>query len=171
MTPGPWRPDGTVGNTAHITDFNGQSAPLPSSHHERPQLSDLKDSVSKPTDGGLSTKSLWSSRPFPVRPLKLWHPPRKTDAHPNTQSILSFAVGRSFIIASLICLFAFLLYIVCATNREARGLGLYEPNNSSSRASSSRRKLELELVLYLVLPAFGLKSGNGYGGRETEGRS
>ncbi|PUU72666.1 hypothetical protein B9Z19DRAFT_893454, partial [Tuber borchii] len=74
-------------------------------------LSDLGDSVSKPTDSGLSTQSPWWSQPFSIPPLKLWHPPRRTDAHSNTQSILLFAVSRSFIIASLICLFAFLLYI------------------------------------------------------------
>jgi len=53
-----------------------------------------------PGGPGLSL-SIWS--------LELWYPPRKTDALPNTQSTLSFAVDRSFIIASLICLFAFLL--------------------------------------------------------------
>ena len=93
-----------------MTDFSGQLAPLPASHHNSPHLSDLGDPVSKPTDSGLSTQSPRRPQPFSIWPLKLWYPPRKTDTHPNTQSILSFAVGRSFIIASLICLFAFLLY-------------------------------------------------------------
>ena len=97
---------------ADMTDFHGQPAPLMTSHHERSQLSGLKDSLSKPTDGCLSTQSPRRSHPLSTWPLNLWYPPQKTDAHPHTQSILPFALGRSFITAFPICIFAFLLYIL-----------------------------------------------------------
>ena len=95
----------------NMPDFNGQPTLLPASHGERPKSSDLRDSISKPTDSGLSTQSPRQSRSLSAWPLKLRYLPWNTDAHPNTQSILSFALCYYFIIASLICLFAFLLYI------------------------------------------------------------
>ncbi|PUU74179.1 hypothetical protein B9Z19DRAFT_891341, partial [Tuber borchii] len=45
--------------------------------------------------------------------LKFRYPPKETNIHPNnTRSALSIAVDRYFIIASLICLFAFLIYFL-----------------------------------------------------------
>ncbi|PUU75105.1 hypothetical protein B9Z19DRAFT_898418, partial [Tuber borchii] len=73
---------------------------------------DLGDSISKSADSDLSTPSSKWSQALSIWPLRLLYPPWKTDARPNTQSLLSFSIDQYFILASLICLFAFLLYIL-----------------------------------------------------------
>jgi len=94
-----------------MKDFNGQPEPLPATHHQQPRLSDLGDSIPRPVDSGPSTQSPRLPQSLSIWPPEFLYPPQKTDAHPNTQSIFLFAVDRPFIIASLICLFAFLLYV------------------------------------------------------------
>jgi len=98
------------------TDFNFQPEPLPAALHQRPRLLHLGDSVPGPADGGPSAQPPRWPRSLFIWPSELRYPPRKTDAHANTQPIFSFAVDRSFIIASLVCLFAFLLYIFLSSS-------------------------------------------------------
>ena len=94
----------------NVPDFNWEPT-LPSvDHDERPKVLDLEDSVSKSAGSDLSSTE--PSRLSPARPLKSWYSPRNTHTHPNTQSAPSFAIDRSFIIASLVCLLAFLLEVL-----------------------------------------------------------
>ncbi|PUU74640.1 hypothetical protein B9Z19DRAFT_896528, partial [Tuber borchii] len=77
---------------------------------------DSKDSVSISADTDLSTKSSRGPQPPSLGPLKSQYPPKDTSTHPNTtQATLSYAAGRLFIISFLICLFAFLLYILSSS--------------------------------------------------------
>ncbi|KAG0135462.1 ankyrin repeat-containing domain protein [Tuber indicum] len=84
----------------HITDISGQHA-LPSPDPgDREPVSDLP-SIEQPT----------LSKTPPRWPLSFWSLRRRADPHPdNTRSTLSFPVVRYFIVASLVCLFAFLVY-------------------------------------------------------------
>ena len=76
-------------------------------------ISNPQDSVSLPLHSDLSTESPRQSQTSPVGPLQSPHTPMTAHPHPNpSKSILSFAVDQLFIISSLICLFAFLLYIL-----------------------------------------------------------
>ena len=94
------------------TNSDGQHPPLQVAQNEQPRLPGIGDSVPKSTVTGLSAQSPWWSLPlFFIWPLNLRYSPRKPDAPPNTRSILSFPVTRSFILASVVCLLAFLLYI------------------------------------------------------------
>jgi len=94
------------------TNSDGQHPPLQVAPNEQPRSPGLGDSVPKSTVTGLSTQSPWWSLPlFFIWPPNLRYSPRKPDAPPNTRSILSFPVTRSFILASVVCLLAFLLYI------------------------------------------------------------
>jgi len=93
----------------NVPDFNREPT-LPSADHERPKVLDLEDSVSKSIDSDLSLTE--PSRLSPTWPLKPWYSPRNTHTHPNTQPAPPLAVDGSFIIASLVCLLAFLLEVL-----------------------------------------------------------
>ena len=110
-----------------MTDFNFQPEPLPAAHHQLPRLLHLGDSIPGPADGGPSAQPPRWPRSLFIWPSELRYPPRKTDAHSNTQPIFSFAVDRSFIIASLVCLFAFLLYIFLSSSLDIFSFRKYLP--------------------------------------------
>ncbi|PUU75146.1 hypothetical protein B9Z19DRAFT_1091031 [Tuber borchii] len=94
----------------NVPDFNGEPTLPSADHNERPKVLDLDDSISKSADNDLSSTE--PSRQSPTWPLKPWYSPKNTHTHLNTQSAPSFAVDRSFIIASLVCLLAFLLEVL-----------------------------------------------------------
>lgn len=94
----------------NVADFNGKPTLPSADHNERPKVPDLEDSVPKSADSDLSSTE--PSRLSPTWSLKPWYSPRNTHTHPNTQSTPSFAVDRSFIIASLVCLLAFLFEVL-----------------------------------------------------------
>ncbi|PUU76133.1 hypothetical protein B9Z19DRAFT_991703 [Tuber borchii] len=96
--------------TVSSTDFNSQPAFPSGDTSERGEESHLLHSDSQSPDSDFSIEP---PQPPSMRLSKPWHPPRKTRTHSiNLQSILLFAVNHFFIISSLICLFAFLLYIL-----------------------------------------------------------
>jgi len=112
-----------------MADFDGQPLPLLVARNEQPTLPDIPDIVPKPIDISLSAQSpWWSQRIFSSWPSKLWRSPGKSDAPPNTQSILPFAINRSFILASLICLLAFLLYIFPLSSRDMSSFRKHLPS-------------------------------------------
>ncbi|KAG0135463.1 hypothetical protein HOY82DRAFT_551571 [Tuber indicum] len=96
----------------HITDIIGQHA-LPSPDPgDREPVSDLQGALSNSSGSDLpSTEQPALSKTPPRWPLSFWSLRRKADPHPdNTGSTLSFPVARYFMVASLVCLFAFLVY-------------------------------------------------------------
>ena len=99
--------------STEISDLTSQPV-LPSADRDKQEvLWGLDDSISKPRDNGLSSAKMSTSQPPSVSPIKPQHPPKTTGTHPSiSQSIISFAIDRRFILPSLICLFAFLLYIL-----------------------------------------------------------
>ena len=95
---------------AGSTDLNSQPALPPRDTDERREESHLRHSVSQSADNDFSTEL---PQPLSMRLSKPWHPPRKTRTHStNPQLILPFAVDHFFIVSPLICLFAFLLYML-----------------------------------------------------------
>ncbi|PUU73834.1 hypothetical protein B9Z19DRAFT_891273, partial [Tuber borchii] len=73
---------------------------------------DSKDSAPKSVENDVSAAEPPMVPQLPLtQPLKSLCPPRKTDTHPNGRSHLSFAADRFFLVASFICLLAFLVYI------------------------------------------------------------
>ena len=112
-----------------ISDLADQSA-LPSADRDKQEVIwDLKDPLSKSRDSDLSSGELSRlSQPPSVVPLKPQHPPKTTGTHPSaSHSILSFAVDQRFIISSLICLFAFLLYILPSSSLDIFSFRKYYP--------------------------------------------
>ena len=110
-----------------VTDSDGPPEPLPAAHHHQPRLLDLGDSIPSPADSSPLTQSPRWPLSLSTWTSELWYLARKTDAHPNTQSILSFTVKRSFIIASLVCPFAFLLYLFPPPSLDIFSLRKYLP--------------------------------------------
>ena len=96
-----------------ISDLTGRPALSSPDCDKQEVVWGLDDSVSKSRDRDLSSAELPVSRLSSVGPLKPRRPPKTTGTHPSaSQSILSLAVDRRFIISSFICLFAFILYIL-----------------------------------------------------------
>ena len=97
-----------------VAGLDGQPALPPTGPDRGEVIVDSEDSVSVSADSDFSsTEPSWLPQPSPTGPLELWDALRKTGNHSNTsRSILAFTVDRSFIIPSLVCLFAFLLYIL-----------------------------------------------------------
>jgi len=85
-----------------MTDFKGQPEPLPAAHHQHSKLLGLGDSVTRLADSSLSTQSPRWPQSLSILPPGLWYPPQKTDAHPNTQPIPSFAVDCDGIIIPVV---------------------------------------------------------------------
>ena len=102
------------GPSTGIADLDGEPTLSPADPDEREVVLDFKDSLSESADDGFSSTELSRlSQPSSVGPLGFWCSSAKTDIHPSTtQSILSFAADRCFIIAFLVCLFAFILYVL-----------------------------------------------------------
>ena len=101
------------GFSVDTSDSDGRPAPPSADYNEKEMVLNPQDSVSLPIDSNFSTEPSRQSQPPPVGPLQPPHPPKTTSTHPSpSQSIISFAVNQRFIISSLICLFAFLLYIL-----------------------------------------------------------
>ena len=97
----------------NTTDLGVQHAPPPADPEEWERALDLENPVSEPADNDLPTikpSVLPQSPPtFPVGPLD---PPAKTATRPDiTRSPLSLVPNRYFLIASLICLLAFLFCV------------------------------------------------------------
>ena len=98
----------------NIADFNGQPA-LPSAElNEREMVQGFEDSVSKPADIDFSpTQQPRLPLPPSVGPLNSQCPQGGTRTHPNaSKNSLSSAIDRRFVVSSLVCLFALLLYIL-----------------------------------------------------------
>ena len=99
-------------SSADILDLNDPPTRSSADCNRQKVVLDSKDSISMPADNGSPTKPSSQPQLPSVGPLKSWYPPNITATHLSiTQLILSLAVHLRFII-SLICLFAFLLYIV-----------------------------------------------------------
>ena len=96
-------------SSARTLDPNRLSAPPLIDHNGREVALDSKDFLSISADSDPSPEP--SSRPQPLSPglLRSQHPPKNPR---TTQAIISFAPDRLFLISSLICFFAFLLYII-----------------------------------------------------------
>lgn len=90
------------------TDFTCQPALQSTEPNEQKVVSDFKHPVPKSIESDLSsTESSGMSQPPSIQLLE------KIETHPRaTKPILSFSIDRCFIISSLICLFAFLFYIL-----------------------------------------------------------
>jgi len=97
-----------------VADLNGEPTLPFADPDEREVVLNFEHSLSEPTDSDFSpTTPPRLPQPPSVGPLGFRYPSGKTDIHPNaTQSILSFAADRCFIIASFFCLLAFLLYFL-----------------------------------------------------------
>ncbi|KAG0136146.1 hypothetical protein HOY82DRAFT_95882 [Tuber indicum] len=98
-------------DTANIS---GQLSLLSSDPNECHPILDHKSSLSKSTDSDLpTTEQPVLYQPPPTWPLSFWYPRRKSGTHPDqTRSILSLTVDWYFIIASFVCLFASLFFIL-----------------------------------------------------------
>ena len=96
-----------------IADLSTQPTLLLTDPDTREALLDSKDSVPTHVENDLSATELpMLPQSPPTQPLKSLWPPRKTDTHPSDRSHLPFTVDRYFLIASFICLSAFLVYIL-----------------------------------------------------------
>jgi len=89
------------------TDLTWQPALSSAERNEREVVSDLKHPVPKSIESDISpTEPPGLSQPPATGPLE------KIETHPRaTKSTLSFSVYWCFVVSSLICLFAFFLYI------------------------------------------------------------
>ncbi|KAG0633320.1 hypothetical protein HOY80DRAFT_992204 [Tuber brumale] len=112
-----------------ITNINGQQAHLLADPNKRELVSGLDGSLSKPADSNLPSTE--QSGPPPIRPPKL---PSPESQHPTQQhSINSPTRGppadRYFTIALLVCLLAFLVYILPSSLPEIFPLHKQLPSN------------------------------------------
>ena len=115
-------------SNTNMTDFDSPPEPLPAAHYQQPRLLDPGDSIPKPADSGPSIQSPRWPQFLSIWPPEPRYTPRGTDAHPNTQSFLPFAVDRFFIIASFICLFALFLYILPSSSLDIFSFRKYLPS-------------------------------------------
>ena len=97
----------------NIVDLTGQLASPQADPDDQGGVSDLHNSVPKPADTDLSTtEPSVLPQPPSMSPLKVLCPSEKTHTHPSTtQSTLSLRLNRYFLIASFVCLLAFLVYV------------------------------------------------------------
>ena len=96
-----------------IADLSTQPTLLLADPNAREVVLDSKDSVPKSVENDVSaTEPPMVPQLPPTQPLKSLCPPRKPGTHPSNLSHLPFAVYRHFLIASFICLSAFLVYIL-----------------------------------------------------------
>ena len=103
----------------NMANSDSYHPPLQVAHNVQPRSPGLGDSVPNSTVNGLSGQSPWWPLPaFPTSSLNLLFSPQNPHAPSKTQSILSFPVTRSFIIASIVCLLAFLIYIFPPLSRD-----------------------------------------------------
>jgi len=118
LTPLPWdqfaaeKPFRSHDPNSNMANIDGQRAPLPVTHNEPPGSPDPRDSLPESAQS-----HRWSRHLFPIWHLKVWHP-RTPDAPSQIQSTLSLPLSPYFIIASIICLLAFLLYIIPSSSRD-----------------------------------------------------
>jgi len=93
------------------TDLNAQPTPPSTDPTKREGLLYPKDPLSKASDRDLApTEPSKLPQPPSLWPLNFRYPSKDTNTYPNnTQSTLSLAVDRHFIIGSLLCLFSFLI--------------------------------------------------------------
>lgn len=86
-------------------------APPPVHPDEREKVLDLQGPVSERANTELLIKPSVLPQPPSILPLQPLCPPTKTNTHPKgTRSSPSFTLNRYFLIASFICLLAFLVY-------------------------------------------------------------
>jgi len=79
---------------------------------EKDGTPDINHFIPTSIDNDLSTEPSTPPQHPSTRPLKSLHPPSKSDTHPNTRPTHLLALDRYIIIASLICLFAILIYLL-----------------------------------------------------------
>ena len=116
------------GGQTHSPDPNSLPPPSSTDYNGREVSSDSKDSISMFADTDLSTEP--SSRPHPPSPgpLKSQNPSKNTSAHSSTtQAILTFTTDRLLTISSLVCLFAFLFYILSSSSLDIFSFRKYPP--------------------------------------------
>ena len=95
-----------------IIGFNAQPPFPPADPDEREVVSDHTEPLPRPADSDLPSTKQSRLRQLHSWLPKLSRPPRKTNCHSNNyRSALSLALDRYYLIASLICLLAFLAYI------------------------------------------------------------
>ena len=106
-------------SSADTSDPNSLPAPLSAHSNERAVVIDPKHSISMSIDSNLSTELSRVPQPPSFGPLKSPYPPKNASTHSSTtQTTLSFTANRPFILSSLICIFAFLLYILSSSSSE-----------------------------------------------------
>ena len=98
-------------SSPYTLDLNGLSAPPSVDRIRREVVLDSKNSVTMSTDGDFSTKPSGQPQPPSPNPPEPQYPPQNI----STQAVFSFATERLFII-SLICFFAFFLYILSSSS-------------------------------------------------------
>ena len=117
-------------SSADTTDFHGSPAPLSADLDTQEVVLDSKDFTSMCADSGPSTEPSNQSQPPSVKPLEPPYPLRKTVTHPTaTQLILTFFLDRRFITSALICLLAFLLYILPPSSPDLFSFRKYLPSD------------------------------------------
>jgi len=100
-------------SNTQIADSSASTA-MPSAIHDKQEgASDPNDLLPKSVDCALSSaQPLTLPQPPPMPPRRFSPSPIKTDSHPKTRPTLSLALDWYFLIASFICLSAFLVYIL-----------------------------------------------------------